>query len=178
MLFLIIKTCLQSSLPNQRMILPNPAHNGARAHSTHTPCDGREWYNNHERACGPVAVLVFKTGERGDEPRWWVRLPRALASLIDVVHQEMILKLMSSYQTDTVPSAEHVQILLLRNAGLVRRVDIAIEMTAFAREGALMALRQRFPTLTEHDIALLLAEQQYGALLIDKFRHAIASHES
>ena len=34
----------------------------------------------YESACGPVAVLVFKTGERGDEPRWWVRLPRALAS--------------------------------------------------------------------------------------------------
>ena len=36
---------------------------------------------NGESACGPVAVLVFKTSERGDEPRWWVRLPRALASL-------------------------------------------------------------------------------------------------
>ena len=34
----------------------------------------------YESACGPVAVLVFKTGERGDEPRWWVRLPRALAT--------------------------------------------------------------------------------------------------
>jgi hypothetical protein len=34
----------------------------------------------NESACGPVAVLVFKTSERGDEPRWWVRLPRALAT--------------------------------------------------------------------------------------------------
>lgn len=35
-----------------------------------------------ESACGPVAVLVFKTSERGDEPRWWVRLPRALATVM------------------------------------------------------------------------------------------------
>lgn len=45
-----------------------------------------KWYTRricvtirYESACGPVAVLVFKTGERGDELRWWVRLPRALA---------------------------------------------------------------------------------------------------
>jgi hypothetical protein len=38
----------------------------------------------YESACGPVAVLVFKTGERGDELRWWVRLPRALASAYHV----------------------------------------------------------------------------------------------
>jgi hypothetical protein len=37
-----------------------------------------------ESACGPVAVLVFKTSERGDEPRWWVRLPRALAITVSI----------------------------------------------------------------------------------------------
>jgi hypothetical protein len=39
-----------------------------------------------ESACGPVAVLVFKTSERGDELRWWVRLPRALANVALSVH--------------------------------------------------------------------------------------------
>ena len=45
----------------------------------------------YERACGPVAVLVFKTGERGDEPRWWVRLPRALANLIERIHSRGVI---------------------------------------------------------------------------------------
>ena len=39
-------------------------------------------YSGGESGCGPVAVPVFKTGERGGELRWWVRLPRALAILL------------------------------------------------------------------------------------------------
>jgi len=34
-----------------------------------------------EGGSGPVACTVFKTGGRGDEPRRWVRLPCALASV-------------------------------------------------------------------------------------------------
>ncbi len=37
-------------------------------------------YNAAANGCGPVAVLVFKTSGRGDELRWWVRLPRVRAT--------------------------------------------------------------------------------------------------
>lgn len=37
-------------------------------------------YNAVANGCGPVAVLVFKTSGRGDELRWWVRLPRVRAT--------------------------------------------------------------------------------------------------
>jgi hypothetical protein len=82
---------------------------------------------------------------------------------------------MSSGISDTNQVAEQVQIALLRQAGTVRRVDLAAEMTSFALDGAFTALRRRYPQADELEIRLIFAEQQYGAELAQRVRAALAS---
>lgn len=82
--------------------------------------------------------------------------------------------LMPSRISDTTQAAEQVQIALLRQAGLMRRVDLAAEMTCFALDGVFTALRRRYPEVDEHEIGLLFAEQQYGAVLAQQVRAAQA----
>lgn len=72
---------------------------------------------------------------------------------------------MRSGRSDTTQAAEQVQLALLRQAGMVRRVDLAAEMTSFAIDGAYTALRRRYPTADEVELGLLFAEQQYGRAL-------------
>jgi hypothetical protein len=80
---------------------------------------------------------------------------------------------MSSGISDTNQVAEQVQIALLRQAGTVRRVDLAAEMTSFALDGAFTALRRRYPQADELEIRLIFAEQQYGAELAQRVRAAL-----
>ncbi len=75
---------------------------------------------------------------------------------------------------DTRPAAEQVQIALLRQAGLVRRVDLASAMTHFAVTGAYTALRRRYPAASDQEIRLLFVEQQYGPSLSARLRAALA----
>lgn len=84
---------------------------------------------------------------------------------------------MSFRISDTNQTAEQVQIALLRQAGTVRRVDLAAEMTSFAINGALTALRRRYPQADEREIRLHFAEQQYGAELARRLRAAFAQQE-
>ena len=44
---------------------------------------------------------------------------------------------------DTTPAAEQVQIALLRQAGMARRVELAADLTSFAIEAAYRARRHR-----------------------------------
>lgn len=84
---------------------------------------------------------------------------------------------MASVISDTHQAAEQVQIMLLRQAGTVRRVDLAAEMTSFAIDGACTALRRRYPQANEWEIRLLFAEQQYGAELAQRVRAALVPQE-
>ena len=77
---------------------------------------------------------------------------------------------MPSGRSDTTQAAEQVQFALLRQAGLVRRVDLAAEMTSFAIAGAYTALRRRYPAADEVELGLLFAEQQYGRVLATRLR--------
>ena len=72
---------------------------------------------------------------------------------------------MPSGISDTNQMAEQVQMVLLRQAGMARRVDLAAEMTSFALDGAFTALRRRFPQADAWEIRLIFVEQQYGAEL-------------
>lgn len=72
---------------------------------------------------------------------------------------------MPSGLPDTNHAAEQVQIELLRQAGMVRRVELAADLTRFAIDGAYMALRRRYPEANDLEIRLLFAEQQYGPAL-------------
>lgn len=82
---------------------------------------------------------------------------------------------MRSGRSDTSRTAEQVQIALLRQAGLVRRVDLAAEMTNFAIHGAYTALRRRYPAADEVELRLLFAEQQYGHALATRVRAVLMS---
>jgi hypothetical protein len=80
---------------------------------------------------------------------------------------------MRSGISDTNPAAEQVQLALLRQAGMARRVDLAAEMTSFAIEGAYTALRRRYPEASALELDLLFAEQQYGLALATRLRAAL-----
>jgi hypothetical protein len=80
---------------------------------------------------------------------------------------------MQSGISDTNPEAEQVQIALLRQAGMARRVELAAELTSFAIEGAYTALRCRYPEASALEIDLLFVEQQYGLALADRLRAAL-----
>jgi hypothetical protein len=63
----------------------------------------------------------------------------------------------------------------LRQAGLIRRVDLAAEMTQFAIDGACGALRRRYPEASEIDIRVLFVEQHYGSALGAHVRLALTA---
>lgn len=72
--------------------------------------------------------------------------------------------------SDTHPAAAQVQFALLRAAGMLRRVELATEMTRFAIDGAYRALRCRHPDASDVELGLLFAEQQYGVALAARLR--------
>jgi len=80
---------------------------------------------------------------------------------------------MSSEISDTNQAAEQVQLALLRQAGMARRVDLAADLTNFAIEGAYTALRRRYPEASALEIKLLFVEQQYGLALANRLRAAL-----
>ena len=77
---------------------------------------------------------------------------------------------MPSGISDTSPAAEQVQLTLLRQAGMARRVDLAAELTSFAIEAAYTALRRRYPEASALEVKLLFVEQQYGPMLANRLR--------
>ena len=79
---------------------------------------------------------------------------------------------MPSSISDTNPAAEQVQIALLRQAGMARRVELAAELTSFAIEAAYTALRRRYPDASALEIKLLFVEQHYGLTLANRLRAA------
>jgi hypothetical protein len=85
---------------------------------------------------------------------------------------------MASYTNDTNPGAARIQIQLLRQAGLIRRVAMADEMTAFALESAQMTMQRRHPQASRQELALLLCEQRYGTELASKVRTALMAREN
>jgi hypothetical protein len=84
---------------------------------------------------------------------------------------------MASDSNDTTPGATRMQIQLLRQAGVARRVAMAEEMTAFALESARMAMQRRHPQASAQEIAFRLCEQRYGSHLAAKVRAAWLARE-
>ena len=80
---------------------------------------------------------------------------------------------MPSGISDTNPAAEQVQIALLRQADMARRVELAAELTSFAVEAAYTALRRRYPAASALESDLLFVEQGYGLALADRLRAAL-----
>ena len=85
---------------------------------------------------------------------------------------------MASTLNDTTPGATHMQIQLLRQAGVTRRVAMADELTAFALESTKIAIQRRNPQPRAQEIAFLLCEQRYGSHLAAKVRAAWLAREN
>jgi hypothetical protein len=85
--------------------------------------------------------------------------------------------IMASDINDTTLGATRIQIQLLRQAGVMRRVAMAEEMTAFALESARMAMQRRHPQASAQEIAFRLCEQRYGTHLAAKVRAAWLARE-
>ena len=66
-----------------------------------------------------------------------------------------------------------MQIALLCQAGIARRVDPAAELTSFAIEATYTALRRRYPEASALDLRLWFVEYQYGPVLAHRLRAAL-----
>jgi len=80
---------------------------------------------------------------------------------------------MKPLAADTSLAAEQVQLALLRQAGMARRVDLAAEMTRFAIAGTRAALVRRHPQASAAEIDLLFVEQHSGPALAARLRAAL-----
>jgi hypothetical protein len=81
---------------------------------------------------------------------------------------------MQTLSNDTTEAAERVQIDLLRQAGITKRVDLAADMTRFAIDAARFALRRQHPNASDEDINILFVEYHYGSALANRIRAMLA----
>lgn len=69
---------------------------------------------------------------------------------------------MKTQSTDTHPEAEVVQIDLLRHAGVARRFALTASLTRTAIQLSRRALRLRYPTASDEELALMFVSFNYG----------------
>ena len=74
--------------------------------------------------------------------------------------------------TNTRPEAEQVQLQLLREAGMARRLALTFDLTQSALDLSDRALRRRHPDLSEQELQLLTVALHYG----DDLANAVRTH--
>jgi len=79
---------------------------------------------------------------------------------------------------DTHPEAENVQLQLLRQAGIARRIALTWSLSQTALDLSRSALRRRHPTLSERERRLLFVGLCYGEDLANRLRTDLMKHES
>jgi hypothetical protein len=77
---------------------------------------------------------------------------------------------------DTQPSAERVQIGLLRQASIARRVARARSLSQTTIAPARRAIRRAHPDLSEREVALRFIALYYGEELATRVRQYLACH--
>jgi len=82
---------------------------------------------------------------------------------------------MRSFSADTDRDAERVQIELLRRAGVARRADMALSLSAHVIGLARRAIRRSLPGATEEEVGLRFVERSYGAELASELRRFLAT---
>ena len=78
---------------------------------------------------------------------------------------------MQHQPSDTHPEAERVQLELLRQAGVARRLDLTRSISATAIELSRRAIARANPALSVRDLDLLFVEYHYGADLAERLRN-------
>jgi hypothetical protein len=76
---------------------------------------------------------------------------------------------MAELYSDTHVAVEELQIKLLRQIPVWRKMEMLAELNASARMLALSGLRQRYPKANEAELRRLLASLLYGEELAEKF---------
>lgn len=75
---------------------------------------------------------------------------------------------MKTQSADTSPEAERVQIALLRQASIARRIGLLRSLTSTALRLSRRATRRRHPTLDAANVAIAWAALQYGHEVIER----------
>jgi hypothetical protein len=75
---------------------------------------------------------------------------------------------MTSYYSDTHPKMEALQIRLLREVSLVRKMEMLAGLNASVRALALCGLRKQYPRASESELRRRLAGLLLGEELADK----------
>jgi hypothetical protein len=71
---------------------------------------------------------------------------------------------------DTDPEAERIQLQLLREAGVEKRLALALSLTQVTMELAKRAVRERYPDADEDELKVRFVAQVYGSELAEGFR--------
>lgn len=74
---------------------------------------------------------------------------------------------MDPYMHDTSPEAYEAQIKALRRMTPTQRLEMALEMSAQARQTAIDGVLAANPELSEREALLVVARRMYGDELID-----------
>lgn len=80
---------------------------------------------------------------------------------------------MRTQSIDTHPRAEKVQIQLLRQAGLSRRLELARSLSLTTIEMSRNAIRKRYPEMNELQALLRFVALCYGPSLAERLEHYI-----
>lgn len=77
---------------------------------------------------------------------------------------------MRTQSSDTSPEAERVQIELIRQAPITKRVALMTELSQFLIEAHKQGIRQTHPNANEKEVGLIFVANNYGQTLADKLR--------
>jgi hypothetical protein len=84
---------------------------------------------------------------------------------------------MRTQSTDTSPEAERIQIELIRQAPITKRVALMEAWSQFLIEANKQGIRQRHPYSSEEEINLIFVANNYGQTLADNLRAYLARRE-
>ena len=77
---------------------------------------------------------------------------------------------MRTQSIDTTPEAERVQIELIRQTPITKRVALMTELSQFLIEAHKQGIRQTHPNANEKEVGLIFVANNYGQTLADKLR--------
>ena len=77
---------------------------------------------------------------------------------------------MIQHLSDTHPEAERVQLDLLREASVARRLALTRSLTTSAIQMSRRAIARANPTMGDRDLGLLFVEYHYGLDLAERVR--------
>lgn len=84
---------------------------------------------------------------------------------------------MGTLSRDTHPSAEEVQLELMRRAGAARRAALAIRLSSSMIRASRRAVARRHPELDEQGVRLRWVELHYGRGIADALRRRLSGGE-